>query len=708
MDIGEYIDGIILALVTKTINHVASIADIRSDIGRLKDMTDGFGAMIERAAPLSGEADEITAAVNELARGVRSISDQAQNLEDEIDGISIDINEAMGSAEDMNEARLKSDAENKSKTLFLARMSHEIRTPMNAIIGMSELAEREYGKPGGLEYINDIKQAGANLLSIINEILDFSKIESGRLEITNARYEMASLLNDVRAIIKVRIGEKPIQFDADADESIPACMIGDEARIRQVLLNILSNAVKYTESGFIKLTVRHLLSGDEARIEFEVADSGTGIKEEDMPRLFADFSRVDASHTKYIEGIGLGLSIARTICRAMGGDITVSSEYGVGATFTATIRQVIADGRPMGPSRNKIAIRAGASRVRFSAPDFRLLIVDDNATNLKVAEGLLAPYMMRIDTRDSGQGAIKLLGEKNYDLVFMDHMMPGMDGVEATRAIRAIGGRCAKLPVVALTANAVSGMREMFLENGFDDFLSKPIEILKLNELIERWVPPARRKKAITAEENKTSAFIEIDGLDTARGVEMTGGTAANYMSVLELYCKDSASRIGNLYLSWAQSDPQSFATHVHALKSASSSIGATDLSKKAAFLEDATRRGDISIIRERISDFRENLASMVQRIQAALDAFKKSPGDGKGGIYSSSDEILPRLRLLKEVLAAEDVGAADKILAELDALRLDKETGAAISDITALVLISEFREAEKILSGRISLGSAD
>ncbi|MDR3322294.1 MAG: Hpt domain-containing protein, partial [Synergistaceae bacterium] len=280
-----------------------------------------------------------------------------------------------------------------------------------------------------------------------------------------------------------------------------------------------------------------------------------------------------------------------------------------------------------------------------------------------------------------------------------------MDGIEAAAAIRSLGGHYKKLLIVALTANAVSGMRKMFLENGFDDFLSKPIEIPKLGEMLERWVPAERRGKAAKAEGRTETGFTRIDGLDTAKGMALTGGSPANYRSVLALYCRDAETRIAFLDLPNAEADLKNFSTQVHALKSASASIGAVEISQEAALLEDAGRRGDMEAISERVSDFRESLVSMVQRIQTALDAFRELPSDGKEGVYlySGSDEILSRLRLLKEVLAVGDVGAADKLLAELGALRLDKETSAALSDISDLVLISEFREAEKMLGELIS-----
>ncbi|MCL2123777.1 MAG: ATP-binding protein [Desulfovibrionaceae bacterium] len=430
------------------------------------------------------------------------------------------------------EARAAKSA-NDSKSRFLSRMSHEIRTPMNAIIGMSELALREREPPGKDAYIADINLAGTNLLAIINDILDFSRIESGRLDIRNEPYEAASLFVDVLTIIRVRLGEKELQFIPDIAPDIPATMTGDEVRVREILLNLLSNAVKYTERGFIAFTARcRRESEDSVTLIFKVSDSGIGIRREDLSSLFADFSRVGDKSARAVEGTGLGLTITRQLCRAMGGDVTVESEYGAGSTFTATIRQsAAADSAPMGALDGKMALRAESPSAAFIAPDFRILVVDDNAANLKVAVGLLAPYEMKADACRSGAEALALAQKNEYDLVFMDHMMPGMDGVETLAAIRALGGRCETLPVVAFTANAMTGMREFFLKKGFDDYLSKPIELPKLHELIEKQVPAEKRRGPERREEQPESRPVgnaEPDAADVGKPARRTDADSSD------------------------------------------------------------------------------------------------------------------------------------------------------------------------------------
>ncbi|MDR1884948.1 MAG: response regulator, partial [Synergistaceae bacterium] len=470
----------------------------------------------------------------------------------------------------LGSAKMRSDKENRTKSSFLARMSHDIRTPMNAIIGMSELALRSDNVPSMSEYLAEIRQAGHNLLSIINDILDFSKIESGNLDIVPGPYRLSSLLNDIVNVVKVRLIEKQITFSVFADGKIPNSLYGDEARVRQVLINVLSNAVKYTHEGYIMISVNSAKTGDgEITLSFEVADSGIGIREEDIGGLFDNFVRLDELRNRGVEGTGLGLAITKSLCLAMGGDISVSSVYGSGSVFTITLPQKCSDEEPLAsverPEEKRVLLydkreiyavsifltlrhldvdasmasdpdeflellagggfkfafaprrvieeaanvkrRLGLgtklvllaelgeissspdvsvltmpaysipitnllngavsdeyaenrTSVRFIAPDARVLVVDDNMTNLKVVQGLLAPYMVNVDSCDSGEDAIGLAGTNRYDLIFMDHMMPGMDGVETTSRIRRMDGY-SEIPIIALTANAISGMREM-------------------------------------------------------------------------------------------------------------------------------------------------------------------------------------------------------------------------------------------------------
>jgi signal transduction histidine kinase/CheY-like chemotaxis protein len=605
---------------------------------------------------------------------------------------------------DLNE-KIKLASESKSK--FLAQMSHEIRTPMNAIIGMSELAEREYGRPEGPKYIEEIKSAGKNLLSIINDILDFSKIESGSLELNPAPYELGSLLNDALNIIRVYMEDKPVELIAEIAPDIPARMTGDETRVRQVLLNILSNAAKYTREGFVKLAASHERVGpDKVKLTFSIADSGVGIKAEDRDKLFGDFVRIDQKRNMGIEGTGLGLAITRSLCLAMDGDISVTSEYGKGSVFTAALTQTCTDFTPLGEISGKTYARTKNAAARFTAPTARLLIVDDNDTNLRVAEGLLAPYKSRIDTCFSGAEAVRLARENSYDIIFMDHMMPEMDGMEATAAIRARDGDYFKaLPIVALTANAVLGMRETFLQNGFSDFLAKPIEIAKLNEMMEKWIPRGKWEKAEPAAERaaRQTVILEIEGIDVSRGLAMTGGTVERYLDVLETYCRDAAKRLEILSDAPDGIGLALFTTQVHALKSASGSIGANEISRLAAELEEAGKNGSVDFIRERLAAFRENLSGLIGRIRFSLPAYAHSDENGADSGVSNPtfQETLQRLR---GALLAENVGEADALLEELEAMSVNSKTKETFSAVAGLVLTSEFETAAGMIGDLINV----
>jgi signal transduction histidine kinase/CheY-like chemotaxis protein len=721
--------------------------------------------------------------------------------------------------------KMRSDEANKSKSAFLARMSHEIRTPMNAVIGMSELALRIDGMPRlASEYILGIKQAGQNLLSIINDILDFSRIESDNLDITPLPYILSSVLNDVVNVIRVRVSEKPVFFTANIDAKIPGNLIGDETRVRQIMLNLLSNAAKYTSEGYITLSVSAKQAGDGRIILcIEVEDSGIGIKPEDLEGLFGTFVRVDSEHNKGVEGTGLGLSITKSLCHAMGGEVTVSSEYGKGSVFTATIYQMVESDVPMAAVENAaeksvlfydersfyaesifitltnlgvpvtvttepeaffsrlesekfkfafvsrdIVSEAAAfikkmklptslvllanlgelssfqdiptitmpaysvpvanalnytissdskdmSGARFTAPEASVLLVDDILTNLIVAKGLLAPYGMRIDTCESGRESIELVTENSYDIVFMDHMMPGMDGIEATGILRGTEkGR--GLPIVALTANAVTGMRDLFIASGMNDYLSKPIEPAKLDAILYKWIPKdkqLRRTEKGDAPETSAARPPEIAGVDTASGMAMVGGSMPSYMEVLGIYCRDVLSRMDflrkfadNIYEAGETNEDalRDFTTQVHALKSASANVGAAEISRLAADLESASRSADFAFIKANLASFTDGLETLEARIRTA--AAQSRPSEGARG---SGREDLKRLVCALEAEDEMDIDVLDEILDSLLAsgIAADETTREKLTGISEMVLMSEFKNAlaaARELEGQVDL----
>jgi signal transduction histidine kinase/DNA-binding NarL/FixJ family response regulator len=532
--------------------------------------------------------------------------------------------------------KLKQRAEeaSKAKSEFLATVSHEIRTPLNAIIGLTEIQLQKDNLPQEVRTdMEKVYASGSELLNIINDILDISKIETGNLELIPALYSVPSLISDTVQLNVIRIGSKLIDFKLDIDETIPLYLWGDEKRVRQILNNLLSNAFKYTQEGTVSLRIQWTPAGMEGTMTFVVQDTGQGIKEGDLGKLFSQYGQLNTRANRNIEGTGLGLSITKKLAELMDGTIEVKSVFGKGSAFTVTIHQKLNNPAPIG---KKIAdglrkfhfaeyrLEREKQRFRKQYPDGRILVVDDVETNLYVARGLLQPYGLRVDCVKNGQEAIAAIFSGTlYNIIFMDHMMPGMDGIETVRIIRERRSEYIdSLPIIALTANAIVGMKEMFLENGFNDYLSKPIEWSKLDEILSRWMPGMPDKTALSTNAPLDSAdswIPSIEGVNTARGLTLTGDSPKRYREILALYCEDMAEQAAALSEIPRLENLQDFAVHFHSIKSASANIGAERLRNRAAELEAAAKRKDILFITQHLGAFVVDLRAMFARIQIAL-----------------------------------------------------------------------------------------
>ena len=397
--------------------------------------------------------------------------------------------------QELQKEKARADAANSAKSAFLANMSHEMRTPVNAIMGMNEIILRETQEEETKEQAIDIKNAAQILQSLINDVLDLSKIESGKMEIIPSEYQLSCLINDLVNMTTIRANAKNLEFKVEVDPELPSVYFGDDVRIRQVLMNLLTNAVKYTDKGSVTLTVKRTLVLDgKAIMSFSVADTGVGIKQEDMEKLYAAFERIEEENHRNEEGTGLGMSITASLLELMGSKIQVESEYGKGSCFYFVLEQKIIDLTPIGDFQESIKQLAKdySYDVHFTAPDAKILVVDDNAVNRRVFVGLLKKTKVQVTEAGSGKECLELVREHPFDLIFLDHMMPEMDGIETFQHMKELPeseNQCRETPVIILTANAISGVREEYLKLGFDEYLSKPIEPEKLEVMIQRMLP---------------------------------------------------------------------------------------------------------------------------------------------------------------------------------------------------------------------------
>ncbi|SEL86387.1 Signal transduction histidine kinase [Butyrivibrio sp. ob235] len=531
---------------------------------------------------------------------------------------------------ELSEAAKQANQANEAKSNFLSTMSHDIRTPMNAILGLNEMVLRDSKDDNIRMYAESIRTAGSTLLGIINDILDFSKIEAGKMEIINVDYSFVSLLNDLINMVQKKAEDKGLSFNLDIDKNVPMVLNGDEIRIKQVIINILSNAVKYTKEGGITFSVKANKLQDKPNavmLRVSVADTGIGIKPEDLDKLFVAFQRIEEKRNRNIEGTGLGMTIVQRFLDMMGSRLEVQSEYGKGSVFSFELEQKVVKWNPIGDYEE--AFRRSSSTLnkyheKFTAPDARVLVVDDTAVNLTVFVNLLKRTGIQIDTAESGDECISLFRSKSYDVIFLDHMMPDKDGIETLMEMKEITDTPNMgVPVICLTANAISGMREMYTNAGFDDYLTKPIDAERLEMMLLQYLP--EDKVTVTsddgdADENELPDFLYgIKGLDADAGMDYCGD-AEDYLMALETFLGSADKKAEEIEKFWAERDIKNTTVKVHGLKSSFRAIGALKLSEFAAELERAGNDGDTDRLDKDLGELISGYRELVKELEPLND----------------------------------------------------------------------------------------
>ena len=531
---------------------------------------------------------------------------------------------------------------NEAKSQFLANMSHEIRTPINGILGMDSVLLKECHDENLREYAKNIQSAGQSLLSIINDILDISKIESGKMEILTIRYQLFSVLNDCYNLTKIKLQNKPVSIIMQINEKLPSWLYGDEVRIRQIINNFLSNAVKYTKEGNITFELDFEEKTDEQiLLVITVRDTGIGIKEEDLGKLFESFTRIEEKRNRNIEGTGLGLNLTKNLVNLMGGEVFAESTYGKGSCFTAKIPQKIADAKPMGDFGKRYQQYLSTSdddKLSFLAPDAKILVVDDVTMNLKVVEGLLKATKIQIDTAVSGSECLECVKTTPYQMIFLDHMMPEMDGLETLEHMKNLADNPnAQTPVIMLTANAIVGAKEEYIEAGFTDYLTKPIRETELLEMILKYLPEElvcenggqgieKSQDAQDMEQPEAGGegaeplqrLEQLEGLDVKTGLTYCMNEEDFYIEMLQEFLQaDKASQLKHFL---AEEDWDNYRTTVHALKSTSLTIGAAHLSGEAKALEMAAKEGNMDYIRSHHDGVMDEYKELTDHLKEILE----------------------------------------------------------------------------------------
>lgn len=581
---------------------------------------------------------------------------------------------------DIISAKEKAETADKAKSSFLANMSHEIRTPMNAIHGMAEFIIRDTTDIFARENAILIKNASTSLLTIINDILDFSKIEAGKMELINSSFQLASLLVDVAAIIRIKLKDSKVSFVLQIDPEMPRGLIGDEIRIKQIMVNLLNNAVKFTQEGTITLRMgcRRLGNDNTVKIYGSVEDTGIGIKPQDMDKLFSSFEQVDTRRNRSIEGTGLGLAISRRLCESMGGTLGVKSTYGQGSVFSWNMVNQVNDWTPIGTiGKGDIQNQEKLFQYTFIAEKAKVLVVDDNKVNLKVAEGMLSPYRIQVVTAESGYEALELLKQQHFDIVFMDHMMPIMDGVETLQKLRLLPDH-EKDVVVALTANAVAGVQDEYLQLGFQGYLSKPLGDKDLDECLRKFLPSNTIYKL---DKPFTSRMDEVDQ-DILMQVYTEGHKKIKlFMNLLE-----------------AEDWPR-YTIEAHALKSVAAHIGQKQLAEMAKAHEKAGKSGDYQYIYQNFDRLLAQYGALLTYISEKFAEEIFRPKQEQNLLTISQEMLFEKTTQLQEALGDYDLDRLEELLQELMGCQLDSARQKLLSQMKAACGEFDYDTLEKLMT---------
>ncbi len=632
--------------------------------------------------------------------------------------------------EELNESRMQAEAANRAKSDFLANMSHEIRTPINAILGFNTMIKREAKNPQIIKYADDIMGAGNSLLSIINDILDLSKIESGKMEIVPVEYEISSLLLDVVNMMKMKAADKGLRINLNVDSNIPVWLLGDDVRIKQIIVNLMNNAVKYTEHGTVTLNVHGIREGENERLYFEIKDTGIGIKPEDIDKLFEKFKRIEESRNHSIEGTGLGMNITINLLAMMNSKLDVKSNYGEGSKFSFEILQKVVREGEIGDINTRVNKRRDDKtyKAKFEAPEARVLVVDDNRMNREVIIALLKHTHIIFDQADGGYSCLEKTNTNKYDLILLDHMMPDLDGVKTLHIMKASENNLNRYtPIVCMTANAITGAREEYLCEGFESYISKPVKPNELEQLLAEMLPDSKviytevmepqpdelqNQKKSDAKKNQADSKKEDVSLPQVEGINIE--LALKNLSTPQLVIEsmktfvttaaleaDTLERIYKSTMNAGASDEltesvKGFRIKVHAMKSTSLTIGAVMISNMAKYLEYCARDSKFENIRSVTPAFLDEWRDTAGRLKKELDRIAP---ESKEKIPFEKDEFLKKINELSRFMQDMDIDKGDEIIIELKKYSLPEKIESMMPELEAAVTNIDLGEVDRLVS---------